>query len=367
MTASTTRTLIKNVRPWGAETTDVVVADGVVEKVGAERDGEQVSTHVIDGDGRIVLPSFTDAHVHLDSTRVGLPFRPHTGRPGVWGMMMNDRENWRNTETPHRDIVAGTMERMIAAGTTRIRTYAEVDADCKLERLESVLFAKEKFAHHAHTQNIAFPQAGLLREEGSVEDLEEALKNGADVVGGIDPCQLGMQGNVNLSHSYDLGSVSPAVSARLTDEMAELDIPWISIAPAVNAPQFNLMQLTEAGIRIGLGEDGQRDYWSPYGDCDMLSRTWQLAFTHHLRHDSHIELAAAIATWGGATIIDPSLARHASATDRPGFNAGDPGDFVLLEGETVTSAVMDRPAGRTVIHRGEVVADAGEVVAVRSS
>ena len=385
MTASTTRTLIKNVRPWGAETTDVVVADGVVEKVGAERDGEQVSTHVIDGDGRIVLPSFTDAHVHLDSTRVGLPFRPHTGRPGVWGMMMNDRENWRNTETPHRDIVAGTMERMIAAGTTRIRTYAEVDADCKLERLESVLFAKEKFAHHAHTQNIAFPQAGLLRAEGSVEVLEEALKNGADVVGGIDPCQLdrdparhldivfglaqkyqvgvdvhlhepgelgvfsaelifertralGMQGNVNLSHSYDLGSVSPAVSARLTDEMAELDIPWISIAPAVNAPQFNLMQLTEAGIRIGLGEDGQRDYWSPYGDCDMLSRTWQLAFTHHLRHDSHIELAAAIATWGGATIIDPSLARLASATDRPGFNAGDPGDFVLLEGETVTSA-----------------------------
>ena len=140
MTASTTRTLIKNVRPWGAETTDVVVADGVVEKVGAERDGEQVSTHVIDGDGRIVLPSFTDAHVHLDSTRVG--------------------------------------------------TYAQVDADCKLERLESVLFAKEKFAHHAHTQNIAFPQAGLLREEGSVEVLEEGLKNGADVVGGIDPCQL---------------------------------------------------------------------------------------------------------------------------------------------------------------------------------
>lgn len=104
--------------------------------------------------------------------------------------MMNDRENWRNTETPHRDIVAGTMERMIAAGTTRIRTYAQVDADCKLERLESVLFAKEKFAHHAHTQNIAFPQAGLLREEGSVEVLEEGLKNGADVVGGIDPCQL---------------------------------------------------------------------------------------------------------------------------------------------------------------------------------
>ena len=50
------------------------------------------------GRGRLLLPSFSDVHVHLDSTRLGLPFREHTGAPGVWGMMLNDRNNWRNAE-----------------------------------------------------------------------------------------------------------------------------------------------------------------------------------------------------------------------------------------------------------------------------
>lgn len=37
---------------------------------------------------------------------------------------------------------------------------------------------------------IAFPQAGLLREPGSADVLAGALEQGADVVGGIDPCSL---------------------------------------------------------------------------------------------------------------------------------------------------------------------------------
>lgn len=32
------------------------------------------------------------------------------------------------------------------------------------------------------------------------------------------------------------------------------------------------------GVPVGLGQDDQRDYWSPYGNGDMLDRTWQLAF-----------------------------------------------------------------------------------------
>ncbi len=172
---------------------------------------------------------------------------------------------------------------------------------------------------------------------------------------------LGMEGNVSLSHSYELGSVSPETTKHLMDEMAELDIPWISITPAESFKQFNLAAMTEASIRVGLGEDGQRDYWSPYGNCDMLSRTWQLAFTHKLRQDELIEHAAAIATWGGASILDPELSRLSSPQDRPGFMVGDPADFVLFDGETVTSAIMDQPAERTTIHHGKVVAEAGRL------
>lgn len=53
-------------------------------------------------------------HVHLDTTRIGLPFRPHTGASGVWGMMMNDRRNWREAEVPITERVAYTLERFKA-------------------------------------------------------------------------------------------------------------------------------------------------------------------------------------------------------------------------------------------------------------
>ena len=53
-----------------------------------------------------------------------------------------------------------------------------------------MLAAKEKFRGHADVQIMTFPQAGILREAGTVEYLEESLKQGADVMGGIDPSQL---------------------------------------------------------------------------------------------------------------------------------------------------------------------------------
>jgi cytosine/creatinine deaminase len=37
---------------------------------------------------------------------------------------------------------------------------------------------------------VAFPQAGLLQRPGTVALIEEALKLGCEVVGGIDPCEV---------------------------------------------------------------------------------------------------------------------------------------------------------------------------------
>ena len=47
---------------------------------------------------------------------------------------------------------------------------------------------------------------------------------------------------------------------------------------------------------------------------------------------------------------------------RPGLAVGDPAHLVLLAGETVTSAVMDRLPDRTVVHGGRVVAEGLELV-----
>ena len=121
-----------------------------------------------------------------------------------------------------------------------------------------------------------------------------------------------------------------------------------------------LQQLISADVRVGLGMDGQRDYWSPWGNGDMLERTWMLAYTQGYSRDDLIESALAVGTWGGAGVIDPAL-RRVGADARPGVDVGDPAELVVLRGETPTAAVMDRFAERTVIHRGRVVAADGEL------
>lgn len=407
--------VLHNVRPWGGDPADVTLDGGVitaavpVTPVWGDETGPAAlaGAAVVEGRGRILLPSFSDVHVHLDSTRLGLPFRPHTGAPGVWNMMLNDRNNWRGAEATVAERAILTLGAMIERGTTRVRSYAQVDVDAGLERFEGVLAAREALRDRADVAVIAFPQAGLLREAGSVEMLEEALRLGADVVGGIDPCALdrdparhldlvfglaekyrvpvdihlhepgqlglfsaqlilertkalGMQGLVTISHGYGLVDLPAGQLQELIEEMGALDVSMATIAPA-GAP-LPLEQLAAAGVRVGLGQDGQRDYWSPYGNADMLDRTWQLAFTGKFRADELIEHCVAVATIGGSSVIDSGMQRLASVADRPGLAVGDPAELVLVEGDTVTAAVMDRLPGRTVIHRGRVVADGLKLV-----
>ncbi|MDQ1217320.1 amidohydrolase family protein [Microbacterium arborescens] len=399
-----TRTILSRVRPWGGATTDVIVDGGVITGTAAPGTADTTTADVVDGRGRILIPSFADVHVHLDSTRIGLPFRPHTGSPGVWNMMLNDRRNWREAEASIEERVATTLERAIARGTTAVRTYAQVDVDAGHERLEAVVAAREANAGRCDVEIIAFPQAGLLREAGSADVLDEAMTRGADVVGGIDPCALdrdpvrhldivfgiaekhgapidihlhepdqlakfsaeliiertratGMQGRVTISHGYGLGRLPEAQLRPLLDEMRELGISMATIAPPTPLPT---LLLAEYGIRLGLGQDGQRDYWSPYGNTDMLDRTWQLAFTNGFRRDEDIEHCVAIATVGGRSVMGRAPGLDGAA-DRPGVAAGDPADLVLVSGDTVTAAVMDRSPDRTVLYRGVVVADGLEL------
>lgn len=89
----------------------------------------------------------------------------------------------------------------------------------------------------------------------------------------------------------------------------------------------------------------------------MLDRTWQLAFTNGYRADELIEHCVAVATVGGASTPRNGPARLTSPTDRPGLTPGARADLLLVAGETVTSAVMDRGNDRTVLHRGRVVTD----------
>ena len=396
------RTILVDVRPWGGTTCDIVVESGQVTAVEPSRARDDEKALIIPGNGRIALPSFTDAHAHLDSTRLGLPFRPHTAGDGLAALIENDRVNWRNAEAPVEERATRTLGRTIADGATLVRSHAQIDTSSGLDRLHGVLAAKQTHRQRAEVQVVAFPQVGIVRDQGTAALLGAALDDGADLIGGIDPCgldrsplehldvvfdlaehhqvdldihlhepgelgaftlsliiervrALGMQGHVTISHAFTLATSTDAVVRDLIAALAEADVAITTIAPG-KPRALPVGLLDEHAVRLGLGQDGMRDYWSPFGDADMLGRVWQFAFTQNLRRDADIERCVRIASLGGRSVIT----REAVSDD--GFAIGSPADFVLLPGETVTSAVMDRPGNRAVVHAGRMVADAGDLL-----
>lgn len=122
-------------------------------------------------------------------------------------MTMNDRAHWREDEWSVAERATYTLGRMIERGTTRVRSYAQIDADCGLERFEDVLAAKEAHAGRCEVEIMAFPQAGLLKEKGVPELMDRALSSGAAVVGGIDPCTLDRDPVRHLDIIFDRGHI----------------------------------------------------------------------------------------------------------------------------------------------------------------
>src|SRR6476659_9447342 len=158
--------LLRDVRPWprepGHDTVDVVVRDGRIASGPAP-----AGAAVADGRGGVLLPAFADVHTHLDSTRLGLPFRPHSAEPGLAGLIRNDRQHWRTAGGSVGERATYTLGATIASGTTTVRTHVQVDADCRLERLHGVFAARDAHAERARVQIVAFPQSGIVRDDGT--------------------------------------------------------------------------------------------------------------------------------------------------------------------------------------------------------
>jgi len=82
--------VLRNVRPMGGPVADVLARDGMIARIGP---GVEPTPHaiVIDGDRGIVLPGLVDAHMHLDKTFWGLPWRPHEAGPTTLERIENER------------------------------------------------------------------------------------------------------------------------------------------------------------------------------------------------------------------------------------------------------------------------------------
>jgi len=246
---------------------------------------------------------------------------------------------------------------------------------------------------------VAFPQSGILRSPGTAELLDEAIAEGADLVGGLDPVGIdgdldahldaifaiadrrgvgvdihlhdggepglaqilaiaqrteaaGLRGKVAVSHAFALGSVSTDSVTRAADTLARAGVAIMSHGPGgATIPPLKLLR--EHGVEVFGGSDNIRDAWSPFGNGDMLERAMLIGYRANFRHDEELALAFDMVTAAGARVL--GLADY-------GIRVGGPADFVTVEASTLAEAVASRKRRSLVVKGGRIVARDGTLV-----
>src|SRR5213083_1167141 len=141
-----------------------------------------------DEPGTMLLPPFVDGHIHLDKTLLGLPWVPNQAAGNTVAHRIEAERKLRSTRTvSETETGANLVQQVMASGTLHMRSHVDIDNQLGLRNLEAVLAIRERFRDLVTIQIVAFPQSGIVRSPGTAELLDEAIAQGADLLGGLDP------------------------------------------------------------------------------------------------------------------------------------------------------------------------------------
>ncbi len=373
---------------------DIVVEGG---RISALLPASTSAPDAVDLGGTIVLPPLVDGHIHLDKTLLGLPWVPNQAAGNTVSDRIEAERRVRAARTvPEFETGSNLVRQVVASGTLHMRSHVDVDNQLGLRNLHEVLKIREHFRDLVTIEIVAFPQSGILRSPGTAELLDEAIAQGADLVGGLDPVGIdgnldahldaifaiaerrgvgvdihlhdggdtglsqileiarrteatGLQGKVAVSHAFALGSVSTDSVTRAADTLARAGVAIMSHGPGgATIPPLKLLR--EHGVEVFGGSDNIRDAWSPFGNGDMLERAMLIGYRANFRHDEELALAFDMVTAAGARVL---------GLDDYGFKIGGPADFVTVEATTLAEAVATRKRRSLVVKSGCIVAKDG--------
>lgn len=376
----------------------IAIEAGRIVGIGADTPPPAATT--IDLAGDLVLPGLTDGHMHLDKTLFGLPWWPHAAEPYRMSRIETDARVLPALPLGTAERAGELIRRCVAHGTAQIRTHADIRPEFGLAALEGVLAAKAAHAHACTVQVVAFPQAGVMRVPGTAALLDDAMRAGADLVGGIDPCEIdrdpkgqldaifaiaerhgkgvdihlhepaemglfslqeicarvrahGMQGQVTISHGFCLGGVAESRQKAAAAMMADAGVSLVTHgAGGATLPPLGVLR--EAGVQVFCGNDDVRDTWSPYGTADMLERAAIIGWRIDWRTDPLLHDLFDMVSGDGARAL--GIPEH-------GIDAGKPATLFTLPAETIPEAIGQHPRRRLVLFAGRVVARDGAWVA----
>ncbi|RKE19970.1 amidohydrolase family protein [Streptomyces sp. TLI_171] len=378
---------------------DLRISDGRIAGLAPVPPGRERTAALAPGelalDGALLLPALVDGHAHLDKTFLGAPWQPHRATANLREQIASERTLRREVaaRVPVVDRAEALARRMAALGTGFVRSHVDVDPDTGLDHLYAVLEARERVRELIEVQLVAFPQSGVVAEPGVPELLDAALREGAELVGGLDPfgfdgdvdgqldvvfglaerhgagvdihlhdggpqgaaqlraiaartAALGLGGRVAVSHAYCLGQLEDRELDRTAQALARAGVAVLTNGPARSMPP--VLRLHELGVLVFAGSDNIRDAWWPYGTADMLERTTIIGLQAELMTNQELQLAAGLATADAARAL--GVAEY-------GIAVGRPANLVAIAAHSVPEAVAAHPERLLVLHRGRTVLD----------
>ena len=398
------------------ELADIAISSGVIAKIADRVDGDGKAE--LDVGGRLVSGAFLQPHIHLD--KVGTLPLLGRNRTGTLAEAIDILHRVKRASSPGEvaERAGVVIRQAVLSGTTRIRTHVDVDTIGGLTPLHGVLQAAREHADLCDIQTVAFPQEGIIRDPGTAELMDAALREGADVVGGMPHWELDEQAARNhigvcmdLARRYDadvdmhIDETDDAASrtlAMLID--ATLDRGWQGRVTAshccamaawddpyarsvinrsvtaklrfVTNPATNLLlqgrldreprrrgiprikEMLAAGLTVACGQDCVQDGFYPFGAADQLQMALILCHAAQLSVPSEIDAALTAVRRAAALVMgvqDYGL--------RPGCTA----DLVVLDAHDAHEALRLQAARTWVIRRGFVVAETRAATTIHRS
>src|ERR687886_223817 len=316
--------------PGSSETRDIGIANG---KIVAADDAARTT---IDLEGSLLSPAFVEPHIHLDAVlTVGQPRYNSSGSLFEGIAIWAERAPQLSVEDVQRRV-REVLRWQLANGVLHVRSHVDV-CDPELHALRALLELRDEARDQIDLQLVAFPQQGIYSFDAGERLMREAVRLGADVVGGIphyeltreygersvrfvmelaaehglqvdihcdetdddqsrflevmaaETIRLGMSGRVTASHTTAMHSYNNAYAYRLIQNLRRAGLHMVTnpLDNSVLQGRFDgypirrghtrIKELLAAGVNVCLGHDSVMDPWYPLGYGDPLQAAFVLA------------------------------------------------------------------------------------------
>ena len=281
---------------------------------------------IYDAKGNFVCSGFFESHIHLDKACI---LDRCSVEQGTLEEAIEETENAKEnfTEEDVFERASTVIEMAIKKGTVGLRTFVETDEKTELRSLKAIKKVRDKYAFAIDIEICAFAQSGLTTKPKTLELLQQALAQGADLIGGcpykdenpdehiemifdiaeqfdvdvdfhldfdLDPegssipkvveetIKRRYQGRVSIGHVTKLAAMDKMKRGEMAGLLKQADITLI-VLPAtdtyINGSNYesliprgtvNANQFAELGLNTAISSNNILNAFTPYGDASLV-------------------------------------------------------------------------------------------------